>query len=114
MTIGPRRSTPLGGRTNRGFGAGFTLSGLTTCGLASFAAFTALSFFGFATFSFFVGIAGAWTTFVGVGIAAANFGRGGGASRTGASGAGGATGVVVYVGGVYEGGVAWVCSCADG
>ena len=46
-------------------------------------------------FSFLVGIAGASTAFVGVGIAAANFGRGGGASRTGASGARGATGVTV-------------------
>ncbi len=100
ITIGPRRRTPLGGRTNRGFGAGFTFSGCATWGLAAFAAF---SFFGLAAFSFFVGMAGASTAFVAVGIAEANGGSGGGASRTGASGAAGATGAV-YAGGVYAGG----------
>src|SRR2546423_15025352 len=53
MTIGPRSRTPLGGRMKRGFGGGFTLSGLTTTGLPGFAAFAAFSFFGFGPFSFF-------------------------------------------------------------
>src|ERR1700694_5448348 len=104
MTIGPRRSTPLGGRTNRGFGGGFTFSGFATSILAGLAAFAARSFFGFAALFFFVGAAGASTGLaVGVGIAAAIGGSGGGASRTGASGATGA----VYC---CEGGVC-VCCC---
>src|SRR5258706_16390683 len=90
MTIGPRRRTPLGGRMNRGFGAGFTFSGLATSGFATFAAFAAFaafSFFGLAAFSFFVGIAGASTVCaVGVGMAEASGGSGGGGSRFRVSG----------------------------
>src|SRR3989442_1326776 len=83
MTMGPRSRTPLGGRMNRGFGAGLTFAGFTTSGLAAFAAFVAFSFFGFAALSFLVGIAGASTALaVGVGIAEASGGGGGGAGAT--------------------------------
>src|SRR2546423_10362541 len=101
MTIGPRSRTPLGGRMKRGFGGGFTLSGLTTAGLPGFAAFAAFSFFGFAAFSFFVGIGGASAAFAtGVGIAAASGGSGGGGCPAGAPPAFRRAGRLRHVGGV--------------